>query len=99
MFKKQKEELVKVPIGKEAFVFFENKDNPVTNLSSKQIRDIYSGKITNWKEVGGKDEKIQGTNVPETSGSQSALICFMNNPINHETYIKRCLQVWGQLFP
>ena len=78
MFKKQKEELVKVPIGKEAFVFFVNKDNPVTNLSSKQIRDIYSGKITNWKEVGGKDEKIRAFQRPEGSGSQSALIRFMN---------------------
>lgn len=55
-----------------------NKDNPVTNLSSKQIRDIYSGKITNWKEVGGKDEKIRAFQRPEGSGSQSALIRFMN---------------------
>ena len=43
-------------IGKEGFIFFVNKDNPITSLTSEQIKGIYSGKITNWKEVGGKDE-------------------------------------------
>ena len=45
-------------IGKEAFVFFVHKDNPITNLTTEQIKGIYSGEITNWKEVGGSDEKI-----------------------------------------
>jgi phosphate transport system substrate-binding protein len=51
-----------IEIGKEGFVFFVNKDNPVESLTSSQIRDIYSGKITNWKEVGGKDEKMIACN-------------------------------------
>lgn len=47
-------ELVYTPIGKEAFVFFVSEDNPVDGLTSEQVRDIYSGKITNWRKVGGK---------------------------------------------
>ena len=39
-----------VPVAKEGFVFVVNKNNPVDSLTSAQIRDIYSGKITNWKE-------------------------------------------------
>lgn len=35
-----------------------NPDNPVKNLSIEQIADIYTGKITNWSEVGGNDEEI-----------------------------------------
>ena len=37
-----------VPIAKEGFVFVVNADNPVDSLTQQQLRDIYSGKITNW---------------------------------------------------
>ena len=67
------------PIGTEAFVFFVHKDNPVTNLTTEQIKDIYSGKITNWKEVGGKNEKIAAFQRNEGSGSQSMLKRFMGD--------------------
>ena len=66
-------------IGSEAFVFFVNKDNPIDSLTSQQIRDIYSGKITNWKEVGGLDEEIVPFQRNPGSGSQSMLIRFMGD--------------------
>lgn len=66
------------PIGYDAFVFFVHKDNPIDNLTSEQVRAIYSGKITNWKELGGKNEKISAYQRNEGSGSQSMLIRFMN---------------------
>ena len=67
------------PIGTEAFVFFVHKDNPVIDLTTEQIKDIYSGKITNWKEVGGKNEKIAAFQRNEGSGSQSMLKRFMGD--------------------
>lgn len=66
-------------IGSEAFVFFVNKDNPVESLTTHQIKDIYSGKITNWKEVGGKNEEIVAFQRNEGSGSQSMLKRFMGS--------------------
>ncbi|KAB2329523.1 hypothetical protein F7731_22005 [Cytobacillus depressus] len=71
-------ELTLTPIGREAFVFFVHADNPIEKLSIEQIQGIYSGKITNWKEVGGKDEEIRAFQRPEGSGSQSTLIKVMN---------------------
>lgn len=65
-------------IGSDAFVFFVHKDNPVDNLTTQQIRDIYSGKITNWSEVGGKNEIIVAYQRNANSGSQSQLIRFMD---------------------
>lgn len=65
-------------IGKEAFVFFVHKDNPIESLTTEQIKGIYSGEITNWKEVGGKDEEIVAYQRNEGSGSQSMLIRFMD---------------------
>lgn len=67
------------PIGTEAFVFFVHKDNPITNLTTEQIKDIFSGKITNWKDVGGKNEKIAAFQRNEGSGSQSMLKRFMGD--------------------
>lgn len=70
-------ELVYVPIGLEAFVFFVNFNNPVDNLTAAQIRGIYSGKYTNWKELGGADRIINPVTRLEGSGSQSAMESFM----------------------
>jgi phosphate transport system substrate-binding protein len=70
-------ELKKTVIGKEAFVFFVNAQNPVDNLTVEQIQDIYSGNITNWKEVGGNDEQIRAFQRNKGSGSQTAFLGFM----------------------
>ncbi|MDI7741333.1 substrate-binding domain-containing protein [Lysinibacillus fusiformis] len=70
-------ELKLTPIGKEAFVFFVNNKNTVDGLSREQLKGIYSGKITNWEEVGGKNDAIRAFQRPEDSGSQSALQSFM----------------------
>jgi len=67
------------PIGSEGFVFFVHKDNPIENLTTEQIQGIYSGEITNWKQVGGKDEKIEAFQRNEGSGSQSMLKRFMGD--------------------
>ena len=67
-------ELEIVPIVKEAFVFFVNKENVVDNLTLEQIQQIYSGKITNWKQVGGSDTKILAYQRPTNSGSQSGML-------------------------
>ena len=68
-----------IPIGKDGFVFFTNKKNSVTNLTEEQIRSIYAGKITNWKQVGGKNLKIEPFQRNSGSGSQTALIQFMGD--------------------
>lgn len=42
-----------IPAARECFVFVVNADNPVDSLTQQQIKDIYSGKITNCSQVGG----------------------------------------------
>ena len=58
-------------IGRDALVFIVNEDNPVQSLTRQQLRDIYAGKITNWKDVGGKDQEIVAFQRGEDSGSQT----------------------------
>jgi phosphate transport system substrate-binding protein len=68
-----------IPIGKEAFVFFVNKRNPVSNLTTKQIRGIYSGRIINWNDLGGKNKKIRVYQREKNSGSQTMLESIMGD--------------------
>ena len=64
-------QLEQKPIGVDALVFIVNEDNPVTNLTQQQLRDIYAGKITNWKDVGGQDLDIVAFQRRSDSGSQT----------------------------
>ena len=59
------------PLGRDALVFMVNVQNPVENLSVQQLYDIYTGKLSNWKEVGGKDEPIIAFQRNADSGSQT----------------------------
>jgi len=70
---------VYTPVGTEAFVFFVHKDNPIDNLTTEQIKGIYSGEITNWNQVGGNNEEIAAFQRNEGSGSQSMLRRFMGD--------------------
>lgn len=70
-------ELTMTPIGREAFVFFVNQKNPVDNLTVDQITDIYTGKVSSWEQLGGKNDPIRAFQRPEDSGSQSALQSLM----------------------
>jgi len=72
-------ELHMTAIGKEAFVFFVNAQNPVNGLTSQQIRDIYTGNITNWREVGGRNNSIRAYQRDEGSGSQTMLVHIMDS--------------------
>ncbi len=69
--------LESIPLYLEAFVFVVNENNPVDNLTSSQIRDIYSGKITNWSELGGNDAEIVPYQRNKDSGSQNYMTGFM----------------------
>ncbi len=72
-------ELCFEPVSREGFVFVVNGENPVSALTQEQIRGIYSGTITNWKEVGGDDAPITAFQRNADSGSQNYMIAFMGD--------------------
>ena len=66
-------ELETAPLAIDALVFIVNPKNPVKNLTSDQVRKIYTGEIRNWKEVGGVDHAITPYIRNADSGSQEKM--------------------------
>lgn len=56
-------------IARDAIAVIVNPENPVSQLTLKQISDIYSGKVTNWSEVGGADRPIVRLSRETNSGT------------------------------
>lgn len=68
---KQAKELVDNKVAGIAFALVVNKDVGVEDLKLADVQKIFSGEITNWKDVGGKDEKINVINRPASSGTRA----------------------------
>jgi phosphate transport system substrate-binding protein len=87
-------ELQEVIIGYDGLVILVNKDNPVSELTLSQIRDIFMRNITNWKEVGGDDLEIVILSRESNSGTHLFFkehVLRMNNPVGKEEFSPRAL--------
>lgn len=69
-------ELVDHQVAVVAIAPVSNKDAGVTDLTKEQLVDIFSGKIKNWKDVGGKDQAIVIVNRPGSSGTRATFEKF-----------------------
>jgi phosphate transport system substrate-binding protein len=68
----EKKGLTEFLIGKDGIVIAVNNLNPVNKLTKNQLKDIFSGNITNWNEVGGHDAKINVITREDGSGTRTA---------------------------
>lgn len=66
------ENLNEYEIGREGIVIVVNNDNPIEDMSTCEIQDIFSGKITNWNEISSYDGKINVIVREEGSGTLDA---------------------------
>lgn len=58
-----------IPVARDGVTFYVNEANGVTSLTPDQLRDIYNGEVTNWKQVGGKDAPIVLYSRENSSGT------------------------------
>jgi len=70
---------VETVVGYDGIAVVVNPKNPVKTLTIPQLSDIFTGKITNWKEVGGKDGKIVLLSREVNSGTH---VYFKENVLN-----------------
>lgn len=51
-------DVVEIPVAKDGIVIYVHESNPLSEISLPQMKDIYSGKIKNWKDLGWEDKPI-----------------------------------------
>lgn len=88
--KELEEGLKEKPIAYDGMSVIVNNENPVQNLTMEQIKDIYTGKITNWKEVGGEDTPIVLVSREDGSGTRDAfqeIVGFNSEEISQKAQI------------
>lgn len=65
-------DLIPTTVAKDGIAVVINPNNKVINLTTDQVRDIFNGKITNWKELGGIDAAINVVSREAGSGTRSS---------------------------
>lgn len=64
--------LATIPYAIDGIAIILHQDNQISNLTKEQLKDIYTGKITNWSELGGKDAPITVITREAGSGTRGA---------------------------
>lgn len=67
-------EFTPITIARDGLAIVVNVSNPINNLTMDQVRDLFSGKITNWKDLGGPDKEVTLITREEGSGTREAFI-------------------------
>ena len=82
---------IEIPCAKDGITVFLNKANPVDELSIQQLSDIYQGKVTNWKQVGGPNAAIKLYGRENSSGTY---VFFLENVVKGD-YASSCQTLPG----
>lgn len=88
--KPEERDLQAFPIARDGIGIIVHKDNPVRSLSDRQIVDIYTGKINNWQQVGGRNAPIVVVNKAEGRSTLELFIGYFkmkNSEIKPSTII------------
>lgn len=84
------EDLIFHEIARDVIVPIMHKDNPVSSLSWEQLKDINTGKVKNWKEVGGPDLPIRVITSHEGSATRAV---FQKMVMKKAPYISNAVKV------
>ncbi len=83
---------VEIPCAKDGITIYVNENNSVSNITMEQLKKVFTGKITNWKDLGGKDEKIIVYSRENNSGTY---VYFKDNVLKGQDYSPSCQNLPG----
>uniref|UniRef100_A0A832I294 Phosphate-binding protein n=1 Tax=Eiseniibacteriota bacterium TaxID=2212470 RepID=A0A832I294_UNCEI len=83
---------VEIPVARDGLAIYLHESNPVEALSLEQLRGIYTGRITNWKELGGPDARIVLYSRENNSGTY---VYFKDHVLGGRDYSPACQTLPG----
>jgi phosphate transport system substrate-binding protein len=83
---------VEIKVAKDGLSVYVHESNPVKELTLAQVKDVYTGKISNWKDVGGPDGKIILYSRENNSGTY---VFFKEHVLENEDFATRCQNLPG----
>lgn len=84
------EDLVVHEVARDVIVPILHKDNPISSLTWEQLKDIHTGKVKNWKAVGGPDLPIRVITSHEGSATKAV---FQSTVMKKEAYVSNAVKV------
>jgi phosphate transport system substrate-binding protein len=78
-------EVKEIPVALDGIAIYVHQTSPIQVLSQSQIKGIYTGKITNWRDIGGKDEKIVAYSRENNSGTY---VFFKEHVLDNEDFAR-----------
>jgi phosphate transport system substrate-binding protein len=78
-------EVKEIPVALDGLAIYVSESNPIQSFTEPQLKAIYTGKITNWKEVGGKDTRIVTYGRDNSSGTYQF---FKEHVLNNEDFAR-----------
>jgi phosphate transport system substrate-binding protein len=83
---------VEIPVAKDGLSVYVSDSNPLTELSMAQLKAIFTGKVTSWKDVGGPDAKIIPYSRENSSGTY---VFFKEHVLDNADYTPRAQAMPG----
>jgi phosphate transport system substrate-binding protein len=83
---------VEIPVARDGLSVYVHSSNPMTEISMDQLRDVFLGKVTNWKELGGPDARII---VYSRENSSGTYVFFKDNVLAGRDYTPRAQTMPG----
>lgn len=74
-----------IPVALDGVTVYVNQVNPIQSLTKDEIKGIYTGRITNWRQLGGRDERIVAYSRENNSGTY---IFFKEHVLDNEDYAR-----------
>ncbi len=66
-----------IVVARDGLAIVVNPQNPITNVTTDQLRGLFSGAIKNWKEVGGTDGPVRPITREEGSGTRESFVTLV----------------------